>query len=125
MSTWRGYDTYLLDRARRAQYGASKYLDEETIRSSWHNSYCGTTLRRDLTPGTPDVFEFVESSMHPSDGRVYRVTRLTFTPGEKGEHLEAEALTGWERSASVAITAYRNRRLAEGVKVAGAPVRHR
>jgi hypothetical protein len=72
VSTFRGFDVYLLSRVARAR-GEHSYFSDDTLR--WFNAYGGTHARIDDSRTA-----LVESVEHPTHGRIYRVVLVTFTP---------------------------------------------
>lgn len=84
MSTFRGFDVYLISRVSRAN---SHYLDADTLR--WFNAYGGTHARL-----SDELTYVVESVEHPSLGRVYRVVEFRFYQNEDNrERVNVERVT--------------------------------
>ena len=85
MSTFRGFDTYLISRVSRA---GGHYFDESTLR--FFNAYGGTHARIDESRTL-----VVESVEHPSAGRIYRVILVRFYQDATGrERVDVERVTG-------------------------------
>lgn len=76
MSTFRGWSVYLISRVTRAK-GDHHYLDEATLR--YFGSYAGTQSSPD-----ENTTLVVESVLHPTQGRYFRVVKFSFEPHPNG-----------------------------------------
>lgn len=76
MSTFRGWSVYLISRVTRAK-GDRHYLSDETLRA--FNSFGGT-----MSQPNRDTVLVVESVLHPTQGRYFRVVSFNFEPDPNG-----------------------------------------
>lgn len=85
MSTFRGWSVYLISRVTRAK-GDRHYLSDETLRA--FNSFGGT-----MSQPNRDTVLVVESVLHPTQGRYFRVVKFCFEPHpDGGETVRVERL---------------------------------